>query len=180
MAQAADPRPRVACVLNTWFPNSHADVFVSRLLDGYRLNGAWHAPRVRTVNFYVDQFPENDMAREQAAEYGIRVCSSVAEAVKDVDGIAVIGEHGQYPRSRLGNFQYPRKRYFDEITRVFAERRRPVPLFNDKYLAMSGPTREACTTASARRASHSFAAPLCPGPGAGRRWSFRRRRSSSN
>jgi hypothetical protein len=49
------------------------------------------------------------MAREQAAQYGIRICSSVAEAVKDVDGIAVIGEHGQYPRSRLGNFQYPRK-----------------------------------------------------------------------
>jgi hypothetical protein len=66
----------VACILNAWFPNSHADVFVSRLLDGYRLNGAWHAPRVRTVNFYVDQFPENDMAREQAAEYGIRICPS--------------------------------------------------------------------------------------------------------
>src|SRR5439155_16613349 len=45
-----------ACILNTWFPNSHADVFISRLLDGYRLNGAWHPPRVRTVNFYVDQF----------------------------------------------------------------------------------------------------------------------------
>jgi hypothetical protein len=75
------------------------------------------------------------MAREQAAEYGIRICSSVAEAVKDVDGIAVIGEHGQYPRTRLGNFQYPRKRYFDEITRVFTERRRVAPLFNDKYLA---------------------------------------------
>jgi hypothetical protein len=135
LAYAADLRPRVACILNTWFPNSHADVFVSRLLDGYHLNGSWHGPRVRAVNFYVDQFPENDMAREQAAEYGIRICSSIAEAVKDVDGIAVIGEHGQYPRSGLGNFQYPRKRYFDEITRVFAERRRPVPLFNDKYLA---------------------------------------------
>jgi hypothetical protein len=110
-------------------------VFVSRLLDGYRLNGSWHAPRLRTVNFYVDQFPENDMAREQAAEYGIRICHSVAEAVHDVDGIAVIGEHGQYPRTPLGNFQYPRKRYFDEIMRVFEERRRPVPLFNDKYLA---------------------------------------------
>ena len=135
VGHAADPRPRVACILNTWFPNSHADVFVSRLLDGYRLNGAWHAPCLRTVSFYVDQFPENDMAREQAAEYGIRICSSVAEAVKDVDGIAVIGEHGQYPRSRLGNFQYPRKRYFDEITRAFADRTRSVPLFNDKYLA---------------------------------------------
>lgn len=122
-------------MLNTWFPNSHADVFISRLLDGYRLTGQWHAPRLRTVKFYVDQFPENDMAREQAAEYGIEICSTVAEAVRDVDGIAVIGEHGNYPRTSLGNFQYPRKRYFDEIMRAFDQEHRVVPLFNDKYLA---------------------------------------------
>jgi len=127
--------PRIACVLNTWFPNSHADVFISRLLDGYRLNGSWHPPRLKTVRFYVDQFPENDMAREQAAEYGIEICKSVAEAVRDVDGVAVIGEHGDYPRSPLGNFQYPRKRYFDQVTQAFDAQRRVVPLFNDKYLA---------------------------------------------
>ena len=50
---------------------------MSRLLDGYRLNGSWHAPSLQTVSFYVDQFPFNDMAREQAAEYGIRICRSV-------------------------------------------------------------------------------------------------------
>ncbi len=121
--------------MNVWFPNSHADVFLPRLLDGYRLNGAWHPPRLRAVNFYVDQRPFNDMAIEQAAEYGIKVCSTVAEAVRDVDGVAVIGEHGNYPRSPLGNFQYPRKRYFDEVTRVFEQEGRVVPLFNDKYLA---------------------------------------------
>jgi hypothetical protein len=133
--QSAVPAPRVACVMNTWFPNSHADVFVSRLLDGYRLNGAWHPPRLKTIKFYVDQFPDNDMAREQAAEYGIEICQSVAEAVRNVDGVAVIGEHGNYPRTPLGNFSYPRKRYFDEITRAFDAAQRTVPLFNDKYLA---------------------------------------------
>ena len=61
----------------------------------------------RAVSFYVDQFPFNDMAREQAAEYGIRICSSVAEAIAGVDGIAVIGEHGNYPRTPRGNFMYP-------------------------------------------------------------------------
>ena len=122
-------------MLNTWFPNSHADVFITRLLEGYRLNGEWHAPRLHTVNFYVDQFPRNDMAREQATEYGIRLCSTVAEAVQGVDGVAVIGEHGNYPRTRLGNFSYPRKRYFDEIVKTFEAQRRTVPLFSDKYLA---------------------------------------------
>ena len=54
---------------------------MSRLLDGYRLNGKWHSPKLQTVSFYVDQFPFNDMAREQAAEYGIRICKSVSEAI---------------------------------------------------------------------------------------------------
>lgn len=121
--------------MNVYSPNSHADVFVSRLLDGYRLNGAWHAPRLRTVKFYVDQFPFNDMARDQAAEYGITICRTIAEAVDGVDGVAVIGEHGDYPRTALGNFQYPRRRFFDEILHVFEHKKRVLPLFNDKYLA---------------------------------------------
>ena len=133
--RAATGPPRIACILNTYFPNSHADVFLSRLLDGYRLNGAWRAPRLQPVSFYVDQFPSNDMARDQAAEYGIRIYPTVAEAIQGVDGIAVIGEHGDYPRTRLGNFSYPRKRYFDEIAGVFERQRRVLPLFSDKYLA---------------------------------------------
>lgn len=135
-AQLTEGRPpRVACVLNIYTPNSHADVFVSRLLDGYRLNGAWHAPRLQAVSFYVDQFPYNDMAREQAAEYGIRILPSVAEAAEGVDAIAVIGEHGNYPRTPRGNFQYPRKRYFDQILQVFRSQGRVLPLLSDKYLA---------------------------------------------
>jgi hypothetical protein len=135
LAQTGRSRPRVACILNAYTPNSHADVFVSRLLDGYRLNGSWHAPRLETVTFYVDQFPFNDMAREQAAEYGIRICPTVTEAVKGVDGIAIVGEHGSYPRTPRGNFMYPRKRYFDEILGYFESSGRIVPLLNDKYLA---------------------------------------------
>ncbi len=134
-SRAATVRPRVACILNAYFPNSHADVFLSRLLDGYRLNGAWHAPRLQPVSFYVDQFPFNDMARDQAKEYGIRICTTVAEAIEGVDGIAVIGEHGEYPRTRLGNFSYPRKRYFNEIAIVLQRQGRVLPLFSDKYLA---------------------------------------------
>ena len=134
-AVAAAPRPRVACILNAYTPNSHADVFMSRLLDGYRLNGAWHPPRLQAVSLYVDQLPFNDMAREQAEEYGIRMYPSVAQAIEGVDAIVVIGEHGTYPRTPRGNFMYPRKRYFDEIVRSFQSNRRVLPLLNDKYFA---------------------------------------------
>ena len=133
----------MACVLNTWFPNAHADVFVSRLLDGYRLNHEWHAPRLEVVAFYVDQFPDNDMAREEAEEHGIPIFPTVAEALRvggaklAVDAVAVIGEHGDYPRTPRGNFMYPRRRYFDEIARVMRQDGRVVPMYQDKYFAYS-------------------------------------------
>jgi len=134
MAQA--PKPRVAMILNAYFPNSHADVFLSRLLEGYRLNGVSHRPRLQTVSVYVDQFPVNDMAREQAAEYGIKICKTVDEALAgNVDGVAVIGEHGEYPRTKRGNFMYPRKHRFDEVLSVFNRTGRVLPLMNDKYYA---------------------------------------------
>ena len=127
--------------MNAYFPNAHADVFVSRLLDGYRLDHAWHEPRLETVAFYVDQFPANDMAREQAEEHGVRIFPSVAEALRmggarmAVDAVAIIGEHGEYPRTARGNFMYPRARYFEEVTRVMREDGRVVALYQDKYFA---------------------------------------------
>lgn len=137
----ANRKPRVACVLNAYFPNSHADVFVSRLLDGYRLNHAWHEPRLNVVSFYVNQFPANDMAREQAEEHGIKIFPTVTDALRmggtrlAVDAVVIIGEHGTYPRTERGNFKYPRWQYFDEITQVMRHEGRVLPVYQDKYLA---------------------------------------------
>lgn len=134
-------RPRVAAILNVYFPNSHADVFMGRLLGGYRLDGKSCPPRVDVASFYVDQFPLNDMAREQADEYGIKIYPTIAEALRlggkrlAVDGVAIIGEHGKYPRTPRGSFMYPRWNYFDQVTQVFREDGRVVPVFNDKYFA---------------------------------------------
>lgn len=134
-------RPKVAAIINAYFPNSHADVFLGRLLFGYRLNGKTHLPRVDVASMYVDQFPINDMAREQAAEFGVTIYPSVDEALRlggsklAVDGVAIIGEHGNYPRTPRGNFMYPRYRRFRETTEVFAKEGRVVPVFNDKYFA---------------------------------------------
>ena len=127
--------------MNVWFPNSHADVFVSRLLDGYRLNHAWHEPRLHVVSFYVDQFPTNDMAREEAGEHGIRLYKTVTDALRlggsriAVDAVAIIGEHGEYPRTARGNFMYPRWRYFNEAVNAMREDGRVIPMYQDKYLA---------------------------------------------
>lgn len=141
------PRPparkRVAAVVNVYYPNSHADVFLGRLLEGYRLNGVSHRPRLELVSMYCDQFPANDMARDLAAEYGFRIYPTIAAALRcggqtlAVDGIAHIGEHGDYPLNEKGQRKYPRREFFDEITRVMREDRRVVPLLVDKHFSYS-------------------------------------------
>src|SRR5207248_1315997 len=52
-----------------------------------------------------------------------------------VDGILSIGEQGKYPVNKLGQVEYPRKRFFDEIVAVMRAARRYVPLFSDKHLS---------------------------------------------
>jgi len=138
-AAFAQGRPRVAVILNVYFPNSHADVFCGRLLEGYRLNKQSYRPRLQTASFYVDQFPVNDMAREQAEEYGVTIYPDVASALRlggrklAVDGVAIVGEHGNYPRTPRGNFMYPRWKRFDEVTSVMRADGKVVPIFHDKY-----------------------------------------------
>ena len=52
-----------------------------------------------------------------------------------MDAVLSIGEHGQYPRNKLGQHEYPRKRFFDEIVAVMKRSKQFVPLFNDKHLS---------------------------------------------
>lgn len=108
---------------------------MSRLLDGYRLNGSWHAPRLRVAGLYVDQFPFNDQAREQAVEYRIPIYQTIAEAVRGLDGIAIVGEHGNYPRNARGNLMYPRWKHFDQASTAMLAGGRTVPIYHDKYFA---------------------------------------------
>ena len=52
-----------------------------------------------------------------------------------VDGVLLIGEHGDYPRTVLGQEMLPRRWFFEQVCGVIAEQRRPLPVFVDKHLA---------------------------------------------
>ena len=52
-----------------------------------------------------------------------------------VDGVVVVGEHGDYPKTPKGQVQYPRYRFFEEVVAVFRSSGRSVPMFNDKHLS---------------------------------------------
>ena len=54
-----------------------------------------------------------------------------------VDGILLIGEHGDYPTNELGQILYPRYELFKECVEVFEADGRSVPIYNDKHLSYS-------------------------------------------
>ncbi len=119
--------------------HSHAQHFIDRLLEGYGWHGEHYFPQLKLVSLYVDQFPENDLARDRERRHGVPIYGSIAEALTrgtnqlDVDGVIIIAEHGQYPTNAKGQKQYPRYRFFKEMVEVFERSGRAVPVFNDKH-----------------------------------------------
>ncbi|MFQ5733605.1 MAG: hypothetical protein ACE5KM_16840 [Planctomycetaceae bacterium] len=85
------------------------------------------------------------MARDVAKRFKLPLFKSIREAVclggKEfaVDAVLSIGEHGDYPYNKLGQHLYPRKRFFDEITKpmIAGRSRIRAPIFNDKHLSYS-------------------------------------------
>jgi len=138
---AAKARLKVAAVLTAFTYRSHAHVLLENFLEPYLFNGKLTKSGIEVASFYVDQFPERDMAREVAAKYNIRIYPTIAGALclggeeLTVDGVLSIGEHGKYPLNEKGQQEYPRKRFFDEIVAVFRRSGRVAPVFNDKHLS---------------------------------------------
>jgi hypothetical protein len=139
-ARGADRLPRVAVVTTVWRHNAHADVLASRLVQGYTLDGQGDFPRLKLASAYVDQFPPEDMSRRLAKEHGFPIYDSVAGALTlggeklAVDGVLLICEHGNYPKSENESIEYPKRRLFGQIVKVFEHSGRVVPVFSDKHL----------------------------------------------
>lgn len=140
---AAEPMRdrRVAAVVTEYRHNSHADVIVSRLLLTHTLDGKGTNSPLKLVSLYTDQRPPNDISRLLAASHRFHVSDSIADALTlgtgklAVEGILLVAEHGNYPKSPNGNTRYPKRRFWDEIVRVFRASGRVVPVFIDKQVA---------------------------------------------
>ncbi len=140
---AAEPRKKIALIGTVVRKLSHAQHFVDRFLTGYAWNGQWRMPDVDLVSLYIDQFPDGDLARSRAKRHGVPIFPTIAEALTmgssrlSVDGVVIIGEHGDYPRNEKKQTLYPRHKFFKEVVRVFEASGRSVPVFNDKHLSTS-------------------------------------------
>lgn len=133
---------KLAAIVTVYRKYSHAQHIVDRLLEGYGWNGTHHHPPMDLVSLYVDQTPAEDLSRERAARFpGMKIYPSIAEALTlggsklAVDGVVIVGEHGEYPKTVKGQVQYPRYRFFQETVKVFQASGKSVPVFNDKHLS---------------------------------------------
>ncbi|MBL9127909.1 MAG: DUF1080 domain-containing protein [Verrucomicrobiales bacterium] len=140
--EAAEERKyRVAAVTTEYRGWSHADVILGRFIQGHKLDLTPHWPEMPIRALYVDQFPPTDLSRGLCRQYGVPIVPSIAETILDadgklaVDGVVLVGEHGDYPTNERGQQLYPRRRFFEETVAAFRKAGRVVPVFNDKHLA---------------------------------------------
>lgn len=135
-------KKRVAAIITEYWDICHADVIITKMLEGIRLDGRHYESTLEIVSFFVEKFPENDLSHGLAAKHGIPMHASIREALLggsnsfDLDGIIIIGEHGDYPDNEIGQTLYPRRRFFEECLNVMLEFDRIVPVFSDKGFAV--------------------------------------------
>jgi hypothetical protein len=141
--EAAGKPKRIAAVVTEYRHNSHADVIIGKYLEGFLQNGHPPGPRSRVVSLYTAQVPKNDMSRDMAAKHKVPIYPTIWETLTlggdqlAVDGVLLIGEHGEYAWNEKGQHLYPRFELFLEITDVFRGSGKSVPVFSDKHLSYS-------------------------------------------
>jgi hypothetical protein len=137
----------LAVVATVWFPYSHADVIVRRWLEPHPERDApWGflGTQTRIASVFLAQSPENDIGGGLCEKHGVPLFATIEDALTlgtdtlAVDGVLLIGEHGEYPVNARWQKLYPRKEFFDEIVAVFDKSGRVVPIFCDKHFSWNG------------------------------------------
>lgn len=134
-------RKRIAAIITEYKALSHADVIVTKYLKGFPTDEGLFAPRVDIASMYIDQFPDDDIGRQIAHEHAVPIYPSIVKALGlgggefAVDGVLLIGEHGDYAWNEKEQHLFPRKYFMEQICGVMATSGRSAPIFNDKHLS---------------------------------------------
>ena len=90
-------KKKIAAIISEYRPGSHADVIIGKYLRAFPTDEGLFEPRVELASIYLDLFPENDMGRAVAEEFGVPIYNSMPGALclggKElaVDGVLLIG-----------------------------------------------------------------------------------------
>jgi hypothetical protein len=140
-SRTAPSRKKIVVVTTAYYYLSHAYHICGRFLNGYLRDGKLQHSDFAIAGMYVEQQKENDLSRELSEKHGFTIHASVEGALTlggdklAVDGVLLIGEHGDYPYNEKGQKQYPRYELFQKIVEVFRKSARSVPVFCDKHLS---------------------------------------------
>ncbi len=132
---------KLAVVTTAYHYLSHAYHICGRFIYGHLQEGKYHFPDSQIASMYVEQKKANDLSAGICKQHDIKMCDSIDEALTlgtgklAVDGVLLIGEHGDYPYNAKGQKLYPRYEMFNKIVNVFRASKRTVPVFNDKHLS---------------------------------------------
>ena len=128
-------RKKIAAIVTTFFPGSHADLLVSPFVKGFPTGSGVVEPKVDVVSIYIDQAHPLDIGVELARAHGIELFPSIRSALAlqqplrghwptapgwevgelAVDGVLIIAEHGDYAPNERGRQMYPRKNFFEQF-----------------------------------------------------------------
>ena len=134
---------RLAAIITEYWAGSHADVIIGKYLEGFNQDQMAPYPDSKIVSMFTEHVPAKDMSRPMAKKYNVPIFRTVADALTlggnqlAVDGVILIGEHGDYPMNDKAQTLYPRFEMFLKITDVFRQYKKSVPVFNDKHLSWS-------------------------------------------
>jgi hypothetical protein len=150
---------RIAFLVDSWHPISHADVIGVRFLEGYRMGGRTYPSPVTVGVLYQSEPRPNQMGPQLASKYGIKLASSVADALLDdprapqpklaVDGVLIAVRTPlptSAPTGESGQF-----RVFKETIAAFDRAGSKVPVFVDKNLAATWDESQAIMSETAKR-----------------------------
>lgn len=135
------PSKKIAVVATAYHFLSHAYHICGRFLYGYLKEGKYHYPDFGIAGMHVEQQKDDDLSRELSRHHGFKLFDSVGKALTlggnklAVDGVLLIGEHGDYPYNANGQKLYPRYAMFQKIVEVFRTSGKSVPVFCDKHLS---------------------------------------------
>jgi len=134
---------KLAAITTTYHRYSHADDIITKVIEGYSIVDKNYPPPCKVASLYIDQIGDDDIGRGLMKYWDIPIVKSIAETLTlggnelAVDGVLLIAEQGDYPNNEKGQKLYPRRKFFEEILKVFRASKRSVPVYLDKHFSYS-------------------------------------------